>query len=225
MRDVIFESVPDGATVEIIGPTIDDIFNESGTGIICSGRELLTLLNQKRISANWWTKWNRNQRFLIADYAVRNFAIMVTHVREEWLPWVDVQAVPCLSAAMVNMCRFDYDPPHTGMEKCYWKHITNDPDEHKTVNEEMMFHLPCYLVHVAKIRHTINAIQIDKADSMSSWLFFYGKYSNVRVGDGNMPCNSDVEVYAPINMSCAGVGFGEYHGRWHINEDCSVIKL
>lgn len=232
MTELIIESVPSGAEVQIdgafIGTTPIIIPIEIGLeafrteclsdgGVICSWDVLKTRLEDQTVSRIWWDL-TRDERYSISEMAVKNTLFYTaTRGRSGKFDCVggegDTREIVCIQNSIIRYIKFT-SKSFGISDKCYYRRIESSEEFCYVPNES--YGLPGHIVSCSTpidytgepFGHSMCAIQTGlDLSKLDSWIVFQYTDFNIKPGDLQMPVDTYVRFKIPDNStSCNGYG-------------------
>jgi len=229
MTKLTIESTPSGGIISIDGidmgvtpATIslgDDItlleFRDEymdGDSVKCTWPTMETLLVNLVVSKLWWL-FSRNERYSIAEMAIKNtFPYNIRRGREGLFGCAggvgELKTVMCVGNTIIRVLKFGRIDYMGG--QCYHRRYSDSTEYCYRV--ENIYGLPCHTVGCGSYEpgfgHSMAAIQIvDSYDSIDNWMVFQYGDVDIKPGSYQMPTD-DWDLYLKFgeltHASCAG---------------------
>jgi len=230
MAELIIDSVPQGAQVqingEIVGTTpmalqVDgevslaefraECFDAGGIG--CSWDVMKTRLEDRTVSQLWWDMTEMERRS-IAEMAIKNTLFYTLRYGRSGKPDCeggvgDVMGIVCVQNGSIRALKFgSYS---VGGDSCYYRRSSTSGEF--CYVPEIQYGLPCHMVTCTTYAgvdrgfgHTICSIQVvDKTDSLDNWILF--QYADFDIKPGNWQIPADeydlcIKISRLIGLSC-----------------------
>lgn len=233
MTEMIIESTPSGAEVQIdgavVGTTPLSIAIGEGVGltefrteclsggdVVCSWDVLENRLEDQTVSKLWWDL-TLDERYSISCTAIENmmfnlFAIKRLGKSDCGGGEGETGFTLCLDNAIIRYLKFS-SSDFTKIDEYYWRYGGTSEENEKCWRPDICYNLPGHIISCMPLpvaaNHAMCGIQIDTdLTSIDSWVVFNYGNCDIKPGDGQMK-DPYIQVWVPerdsIDLTLTGL--------------------